>query len=311
MSLTGRATGSRFFSRWFVKQMLSLSHSNIEQLHEVLEGLYRKYNRFELIKPDPLQFVYRYTEPGDMEVAGFLAAALAYGRVQQIENSVDNLLGRMGKSPFEFIVNFDGLAKKKLKDFKHRFNTAEDVFNLLELLVDLLRQCGSIERYFLEGYHTDEANTVGAVTTFCDSLLHKFAQNHDGFVPKGLMYLLASPSRKSASKRLNLFLRWMVRDDAVDAGLWKSIDAAKLIVPVDVHMARLCRLLGLYKRKTVSLSAALEITAGFAQIAPADPTKYDFALSRIGIVENCVGRYRIECQDCELLQFCEHNWATG
>ena len=96
----------------------------------------------------------------------------------------------------------------------------------------------------------------------------------------------------------------MVRDDDVDPGLWKSVDAAKLIVPVDVHMGRLCKILGLYDRKTVTLSAAVEITESFVEIVPADPVKYDFALSRIGIVENCDGNDRPECQRCELLDFC-------
>jgi uncharacterized protein (TIGR02757 family) len=118
------------------------------------------------------------------------------------------------------------------------------------------------------------------------------------------MYLLCDPANGSACKRLNLFLRWMVRDDDVDAGIWKKVDKAKLVVPVDVHMARLCRFLKLYKRKTVSLSAALEITQAFAEIEPFDPVKYDFALSRIGIVEDCNGAYRPQCEDCELLEFC-------
>jgi endonuclease III len=96
----------------------------------------------------------------------------------------------------------------------------------------------------------------------------------------------------------------MVRDDDVDTGLWKSIDKAKLIVPVDVHISRLCKMLGLYERKTVCLSAATEITQSFAEIEPADPVKYDFALSRVGIVENCEGSFRLECADCELVELC-------
>ena len=131
-----------------------------------------------------------------------------------------------------------------------------------------------------------------------------YAKKHDGNVPRGLRYLLAQPADGSACKRLNLFLRWMVRDDDVDAGLWKSIDCAKLIVPVDVHMARLCGILGLHKSKTANISTALEITKSFADIEPNDPVKYDFALSRIGIVEGCNGNYRFECNNCELIEFC-------
>jgi uncharacterized protein (TIGR02757 family) len=100
-------------------------------------------------------------------------------------------------------------------------------------------------------------------------------------------------------------LRWMVRRDEVDPGLWNSIDIAKLIVPVDVHMGRLCRILGLYDQKTVSLAAALKITESFTEIEPNDPVKYDFALSRIGILEDCNGKLRPQCQDCELFEFCK------
>ena len=139
---------------------------------------------------------------------------------------------------------------------------------------------------------------------FCAALSAEYAAAHGGGLSRGLMYLLANPRRGSAGKRLHLFLRWMVRDDEVDPGLWKGIDKAKLIVPVDVHMARLCGILGLHEGRTISLVTAVKITAAFAKIEPADPVKYDFALSRIGIVENCNGRYRPECEACELFGVC-------
>ncbi len=286
--------------------MPSLNYETTCRLHEILEGLYRKYNRFERITPDPLQFVYRYTEPGDMEVAGFLAAALAYGRVQQIERSVDNLLNRMGGSPFEFVVNFDDSAAKKLAGFRHRFNTHQDICELLELLRDILQQHGSIEACFAAGLEPHDPNILNALTRFTKTLLTNYENKTGAVASKGLRYLLSDPANGSPCKRLNLFLRWMVRDDDVDAGLWKSVDKAKLIVPVDTHMARLCRFLGFYDRKTVSLATAVEITRKFAQLVPADPVKYDFALSRIGIVEDCNGRYRPKCEDCELLEFCRN-----
>ena len=275
------------------------------ELHEVMERLYSRYNHFELIKPDPLQFVYRYSEPRDMEIAGFLAAVLAYGRVQQIEKSVDNLLSRMGSSPFEFVVNFDGSVKKQLAGYKHRFNTADDICDLLILLRDTLEQYGSIEACFTKSIEPDETNIINALSRFAGGLLARHKHNIGTVASKGLRYLLSNPANGSPCKRLNLFLRWMVRDDDVDAGIWKSVDKAKLVVPVDTHMARLCRILGMYKRKTVSLATAVEITEAFAEIEPDDPVKYDFALSRIGIVEDCNGRYRPQCQDCELLEFCK------
>jgi uncharacterized protein (TIGR02757 family) len=273
-------------------------------IKQVLEGLYVRYNRRELIDPDPLQFVYRYSEPGDMEIAAFLASALAYGRVQQIDKSLERLFGCMGQSPSEFVRDFDKRKKARLTNFKHRFTTGGDVAGLLELLADALKQSGSLEAYFLRGYKSSDKNVIPALSRFCGSLCEAYAQKHGGRLPRGLMYLLASPARNSACKRLNLFLRWMVRHDDVDTGLWKSIDKAKLIVPIDVHMGRLCRILGLYSRKTISLPTAVEITESFARIEPADPARYDFSLSRIGIVENCDGTYRPDCGECELLEFC-------
>jgi uncharacterized protein (TIGR02757 family) len=239
-----------------------------------------------------------------MEVAAFLASALAYGRVQQIEKSLKNLFGRMGDSPYEFVINFDMSKRKKLKDFKHRFNIGDDISDLLMLFRTIISRHGSIEKYFALGYNPEDSNIIPALSQFCDSLLNQYAAGNKGQTSSGLKYLLVSPAGGSACKRLNLFLRWMVRDDDVDAGLWKSVDKAKLIVPVDVHMGRLCKILGLYDRKTTSLSAAIEITESFAEIEPSDPVKYDFALSRIGIVEDCTGRLRKGCESCELFGFC-------
>ena len=273
-------------------------------LKAVLERLYARYNHRDLIKPDPMQFLYQYSNRADMEIAALLAAELAYGRVQQIEKSLTDLLGRMGDSPFEFVGDFDGRKRAKLKDFKHRFTTGDNISDFLILLKDVLNRHGSIEKFFAQGYNSDDKDIIPALSKFCDSLLEMYAKTHNGYVPRGLSYMLPRPEMGSACKRLNLFLRWMVRDDDVDAGLWRSIDKSKLIVPVDVHMSRLCRILGLYSRKTVSLSTAVKITESFAEIEPADPVKYDFALSRIGIVEGCTGSFRPECESCELLEFC-------
>lgn len=283
------------------RHLLSKQQAKIRQ---ALDRLYEKYNHRDCIKPDPLQFVYRYSEPGDMEIAGFLAADLAYGRVQQIEKSLEDLFGRMGASPYEFVRGFGRGERKKLSGFKHRFNTGGDISDLLELLKRVLEQFGSIEKFFLQGYDPGDENIVGALSRFCETLSSMYAEEHGGEVSRGLKYLLAGPAGGSASKRLNLFLRWMVRDDDVDAGLWKSVDKAKLIVPIDVHMGRLCRILGFYNRNTVSLAAAVEITRAFALIEPDDPAKYDFSLSRVGIVENCTGLRRQGCELCELGEIC-------
>ena len=274
------------------------------KIRDVLDRLYDKYNHRDCIKPDPLQFVYRYVEPGDMEIAALLAADLAYGRVQQIEKSLEDLFGRMGDSPCEFVRGFGEDQRQRLSGFKHRFTTGRDISDLLEMLKRVLNQYGSIEEFFLRGYEPGGKETIGALRRFCETLCAMYAAGHSGQVSRGLKYLLAGPAGGSASKRLNLFLRWMVRDDEVDAGLWKSVDKAALIVPVDVHIGRLCRILGFHNRKTVSLAAAVEITRGFAEIEPDDPVKYDFSLSRVGIVENCTGQRRGGCEICEMFEIC-------
>ena len=271
------------------------------QIKDVLEKLYARYNHKKFIPPDPLQFVYKYHRKTDMEIAALLASALAYGRVAQIEKSLTDLFGRMGESPFEYVQNFGADQRERLKNFKHRFTTGDNLSDLLISIQGVLSEFGSIEELFMRGVDSNDRNIVPALSRFHNSL----TKGHNDQPQPNLKHLLADPAKGSACKRLNLFLRWMVRDDDVDAGLWKSIDKTKLVVPVDVHMARLCRILGFYDRKGVSLSAALEITDSFRQIASADPVKYDFALSRIGIIENCNGNFRPECEVCELDGLCQ------
>jgi uncharacterized protein (TIGR02757 family) len=276
----------------------------ILQTKALLDRLYAKYNHRAFVPPDPLQFVYRFPHRPDMEIAGFLAAALAYGRVRQIERSLTQLFDRMNGAPYEFTSRFNDAGRAKLHSFRHRFTTGDDISDLLDLFRHVLDDYGDLESFFVQGCRAEQTTVLPALTAFCDSLSEMYASTHNGRATNGLSYLLANPSRGSASKRLHLFLRWMVRHDEVDPGLWRRLDAAKLIVPVDVHMGRLCRILGLHDDKTISQSTTVKITEAFARMEPADPVKYDFALSRIGILEGCTGRHRSECAPCELYRVC-------
>lgn len=276
----------------------------ITQIRNCLERLYVRYNRREFIGSDPLKYVYGYSNPADREVVAFLAADLAYGRVQQIQKSLADILERMGGSPYAFVRDFGKTERLSLSGFKHRFTTDRDISDLLILLKEILNRYAGIEDFFIQGYNPGDKNIIPALSKFCDTLYAMHAREHNGQISRGLKYLLTNPSGGSVCKRLNLFLRWMVRDDEVDLGLWKSVDKAKLIVPVDVHMTRLCGILGFHDRKTVALSTALEITKSFSKIEPADPVKYDFALTRVGIIEDCRGNYHPSCGDCELSEFC-------
>ena len=279
-------------------------NKRIVRIKDILEELYSRYNHKEFIPPDPLQFVYRYSLRSDMEIAGLLSAALAYGRVQQIEKSLEKLFAMMGDSPSEFVRDFDKSKRNKLADFKHRFNTGDDISDLLELLKDVFVRFGSIEKFFVSGLSENDVNIANGLSRFCESLVAMHAEKH-GSITRGFKYLLSSPADGSACKRLNLFLRWMVRDDDVDTGLWKSVDKSKLIVPMDVHMSRLTKILGFHDKKNISFKTAVSVTECFAEIEAGDPVKYDFALSRIGIIENCSGKLSSDCCGCELLPFCQ------
>lgn len=235
-----------------------------------------------------------------MEIAGFLAACFAYGAVEQIEKFLTNLLGKMGKSPAKFIKNLSIKDKQKFKSLKYRFNNSGDIISLLTILKKILKRYSSIENLFLACYSDSDENIIPAAKKF----IQVFLKLHNRPIPAGLKFLLSNPANGGTCKRLFLFLRWMVRKDKVDTGLWKTIDKSKLIVPVDVHIGRLSRILGLHNRKTVNLKTALEISTSLRVICPQDPVKYDFALCRIGILENCTGKSNKYCKFCELAELC-------
>jgi len=283
---------------------------NVEltQMKAVLERLYNSYNRFVKIVPDPLQFVYQYGSNEDQEIAGFLSAVLAYGRVKQIERSLVDLLARLGSSPTSFIRQLKNSDQKHLSSFKHRFNTGLDVFYVLMAMKQFLKNHGSLEGAFLAGYEDLQPNVIPAMVSFRHRLLSQIESCHRS---PGVLYLLADPQKGSPCKRLNLFLRWMVRDDDVDAGLWTHVDPGKLVVPMDVHMSRLCRIIGFHNKKQASMDTALQVTSRFAEICPEDPVKYDFALSRVGIIEQCKGEVCTYCQICELRTVCSVGLTRG
>lgn len=248
-----------------------------------LEGLYSRYNKRDYVSPDPLQFLYDYPDIRDREIAGMVASALAYGAVKQILVSVGRALEPMGKSPYKFLMD------KKLPeiqeifaDFKHRFTKGNDLARMLWGIKRIITEYGSLEAGFLKGYGECDESVLPALSRFVDKL-KGFTGIQESLQTHGFKHLLPHPERGGASKRLNLFLRWMVRSDAVDPGGWNRVPASKLIAPIDVHMHRIGRALGITRRKQANLKTALEITTAFREIAPRDPVKYDFALTRLGI----------------------------
>ncbi len=279
-------------------------NNDTSQLRVLLESLYTDCNNREHIGHDPLQFLYDYSANRDREIAAFLAACLSYGRVEQIEKSLTGLFRRLGRSPFDFVRSFNAAGARKLGNFKHRFTTGECLADLMGALRDVLAQHGSIENFFILGYSPADKNIIPALSRFCDSLLEIYARSRNGSIPRAFGFLLPRPARGSPCKRLNLFLRWMVRRDDVDPGLWESIDRTKLIIPLDVHLTRLTRMLGFHNKKNTSLGTAVEITEHFARIEPADPVKYDFALCSLAIQAHCTGSYGPQCKACKLFTIC-------
>jgi len=258
----------------------------MSDLRQGLDSLYQKYNRRAFVHPDPLELVYRYETPADQEIAGLIAACLAYGRVAQILASVTRVLEAMSRdgksSPRSFLETAtDRDLGQILPDFKHRFTPGTEIAALLLAVKRALAEHGSLEALFAAGVGLKDETILPALTAFVDRLRARAGG------AQACASLLSSPADGSACKRLNLFLRWMVRRDKVDPGPWQSVSRARLVVPLDTHLHRIARQLRLTDRKQADLKTALEITRGFAGLNPRDPVRYDFSLTRLGINPAC------------------------
>lgn len=244
------------------------------------ERLYAACNSPRYVYPDPLSLVLDFPDTADREIAALLASTLAYGRVAQILSSLGKVFGIIG-SPSLYLRE---TPRKKMDEdfagFKHRWTTGGDLAGLLEGVKDVLGEYSSLEAFFLAGMGEDDLDVIPALESFVEGLGRRSGAVRSGLLP--------SPSGGSACKRLNLFLRWMVRDDEVDPGGWKEMHPSMLIVPLDTHMHRICRTMGMTARKQADLRCALEITEAFRTISPSDPVKYDFALTRLGIRDDFV-----------------------
>ena len=251
-----------------------------------LASLYRRYNRREFVHPDPLELVYNYSTPEDQEIAGLLCACLAYGRVAQILVSVSRVLDLMGDegggrtpgSPHAFLGRVtDRELRDLLRRFKHRFTTGSEVAALLIGVKRTIVEHGSLEALFTAGMKKSHDTVLPALELFVERL-----RRAAGGL-KACPSLLSSPADGSACKRLNLYLRWMVRRDKVDPGPWHRVPRSKLVVPLDTHMFRIAQALGFTRRRQANLTTAIEITEAFARHSSRDPVRYDFCLTRLGI----------------------------
>jgi uncharacterized protein (TIGR02757 family) len=209
-----------------------------------------------------------------------VAAGLAYGRVAQILKSVATVLTALGSSPRRFLARAPASAiTRRFATFRHRFTSGAEIAALLVAVKRAVAAGRTLEQLFRAGLAPGDATVLSALSAFVAALRR--------LAPAPCPSLLSSPDDGSACKRMNLYLRWMVRRDAVDPGPWRGVPAAKLVVPLDTHLFRIGRQLGLTQRRQADLVAALEITRAFARFAPRDPVRYDFALTRLGIRSEC------------------------
>jgi uncharacterized protein (TIGR02757 family) len=257
-------------------------------LKDRLDALYASFNCVDSAT-DPIHLVRRFENPADREIAGFCAAALAFGRVASVLQSIERLFAVMGPSPAAYVRAFEPSRQARdLRPLVHRWTTGADLTALVIILQRML-QTGSIEDFFLEGYDPDAADLSGALESFSsramDTNLRAAYVNRK---PRpGVGYFFSRPSCGGACKRLNLYLRWMVRTDAVDFGIWKRIPAAKLVVPLDTHVIRVGRCLQLTRYVSPGWKMAADITAALREFDPDDPVKYDFSLCHIGMANAC------------------------
>ena len=271
-----------------------------------LHELYHEYNRDDSAT-DPVHLVRPFSNPADREIAGFCAGALAFGRVASVIHSIETLLGIIGPRPADFVRGFDPARPHPvLRAMVHRWTRGEDLAALLWILRQMLEQSGSIERFFAEGLSEDDEDVGPALESFSERAMRLDIRRVYGRVPRrpGVCYFFPRPSRGSACKRLNLFLRWMVRHDAIDPGGWRAVSPSKLVVPLDTHVIRLGQCLRLTRYTSPGWRMAADITASLRRLDPDDPVRFDFSLCHLGMRNACgFGRRQGDSQ-CPLKGLC-------
>jgi len=275
-----------------------------------LEQLYRDFDYAARVERDAIRFPLRYPDPRDREVVALLTACLAYGRVDLFGRELERVLNEMGSSPAEFIVHFDPARDgEAFARFRYRFNRPRDIIAFCVAIRDALARHGTLEKCFLAG-DSDAGGPIGPalerfVRVFLEAELGQVFPR--GRLSRGYRHLFPLPSAGGPCKRLHLFLRWMVRREAPDFGLWTSVSPARLLIPVDTHVENMSRAIGLTRRRSRNWRMAEEITAALAAVDPGDPVKYDFALCHKRMSGDCRDRRdAVVCAPCGLRVVCRH-----
>ena len=279
-------------------------------LRDSLECLYRGFDYAARLDRDAIQFPLRYADPRDREVVALLTACLAYGRVDLFSRALERALAAMGPSPSAFVRGFDAARDAHLFDgFVYRFNRPRDLVALCLALREVLARHGTLERCFAAGDEPGARHVGPALERFARAFLEADVRTvfPRGRLSRGYRHLFPLPSTGGPCKRLHLFLRWMVRRETPDFGLWTTVSPSRLLVPIDTHIENMSRAIGLTRRRSRTWRMAEEITARLAALDPADPVKYDFALCHKRMSGDCRDRRDATvCTPCGLRAVCRH-----
>jgi uncharacterized protein (TIGR02757 family) len=272
-----------------------------------LDELYASFN-FPESAFDPIQVVRRYDRLEDRELIAFIAAGLAFGRVASVVNSIETVCAVLGPRPAEFIRRFDPAADSApLLPLAHRWIRGRDIVALLWILKTMLDEAGSLEAYYAKGWSAEAADVADSLESFSERARAIDLKPAYGKVPKtpGVYFFFSRPSSGGACKRLNLFLRWMVRQDGVDPGGWKTPLPGQLVIPLDTHTIRSGKCLRLTKRASPGWKMAADITASLRAIDPADPVRYDFSLCHLSMMGACGYQTKQRDSQCPLKGVCK------
>ena len=250
-----------------------------EELADFLDSKVEEYNQPYFIENDPISIPHGYSLKQDIEITGFWVSMMAWGQRKTIINKAKELFELMDNAPYDFIMNHTEADLEPFLSFKHRTFNATDTLHFIRFFKEYYANNESLESAFSQWMTKSDESVESGLVGFHDL----FFSMEDS--PKRTRKHIATPARKSACKRMNMFLRWMVRKDSkgVDFGIWNSIEPSQLVMPLDVHVEKVARHLGLLKRKPTDWQAALELTNKLRTLDPADPVKYDFALFGLGL----------------------------
>ncbi len=280
-----------------------------------LDRLYGEFN-YPDSAADPIQIVRRFHRADDREVVALFAAALAFGRVASVLRSIERLLAVIGDRPAEYVRRFEPRRERRaFSGLVHRWIDGRDLRALVWIARQMLERAGSIEGFFVAGHDRSAPDVMAALDSFSTRALEidvgaAYGPAEGRPAVGGVRYFFPRPSAGSACKRLNLFLRWMVRRDALDLGVWTRVAPAQLVIPLDTHVIRVGRCLRLTRYTSAGWPMAREITESLRRLDPEDPVKYDFALCHLGMMDACgFNRRRADAQ-CPLRGLCRPRLGT-